>query len=500
MAEADPEDRHPPEQLLHRLAPRRGAARDRRDRSRGRRRRSSASSSASTAHGCTCTCAPAPCEPAQDRALAAVVDDRDADRALARVDVRRFRRHLRDERSAGHRRLGAHLGERLVARRGGGDGGGPHRPALAQAQNERARVDAGEPDDPVLGEPPVHSGPRASRMSTAFAWAPADSERAVGDAVVPDHRRGEADELLREARVGDRLLVAGHRGREDRLAERDALGAHRLAGEDRPVLERQVTVRCVAHPCTSRPSATVCRTRPRSFSPEQPGVGRARAEAFLASPSTPPRGRAGRGWRGRRPRASAPAGRTRAPGRPTSARAASRARSDPARRGACRGRRTPSRARSRRTAPPRTATSFSSRECGAWSVATHAIVPLRSASTSASRSLAVPSGGFIFVFGSSERTASSVRTRWCGVTSAVAATPRRLRPLERLDRGARPRGASDGAAAPRGPRARGRARPSRSPRARASRRVRARPRPRLRACARHARASAPRSGARAACP
>ena len=55
--------------------------------------------------------------------------------------------------------------------------------------------------------------------------------------------------------------------------------------------------------------------------------------------------------------------------------------------------------------------SFSSRECGAWSVATQAIVPSRSASISACRSSSARSGGFIFTFGSSERTASSVRTR-----------------------------------------------------------------------------------------
>ena len=68
-------------------------------------------------------------------------------------------------------------------------------------------------------------------------------------------------------------------------------------------------------------------------------------------------------------------------------------------------------------------TSFSSRACGAWSVAIASIVPSRSASISAARSSSARSGGFIFTFGSSERTASSVRQRWCGVTSAVARTP-----------------------------------------------------------------------------
>ena len=66
--------------------------------------------------------------------------------------------------------------------------------------------------------------------------------------------------------------------------------------------------------------------------------------------------------------------------------------------------------------------SFSSRECGAWSVAMQSIVPLRSASISAWRSLSVRSGGFILKLASSERTASSVRQRWCGVTSQVTFT------------------------------------------------------------------------------
>ena len=59
------------------------------------------------------------------------------------------------------------------------------------------------------------------------------------DAVVSDHRRGEGDDLLGEARVGDDLLVAGHRGREHGLAEGEALRADRFAGKDGAVLERQ---------------------------------------------------------------------------------------------------------------------------------------------------------------------------------------------------------------------------------------------------------------------
>ena len=79
-------------------------------------------------------------------------------------------------------------------------------------------------------------------------------------------------------------------------------------------------------------------------------------------------------------------------------------------------------------------TSFSSGECGAWSVAIAAIVPSRSASISAARSSSVRSGGFIFMFGSSVRTASSVRQRWCGVASAVARDAGRVRAAQVLDR------------------------------------------------------------------
>ena len=56
-------------------------------------------------------------------------------------------------------------------------------------------------------------------------------------------------------------------------------------------------------------------------------------------------------------------------------------------------------------------TSFSSGLCGAWSVAIAAIEPSRTASSSAARSCSERSGGLIFRFGSSVRTASSVRHR-----------------------------------------------------------------------------------------
>ncbi len=63
--------------------------------------------------------------------------------------------------------------------------------------------------------------------------------------------------------------------------------------------------------------------------------------------------------------------------------------------------------------------SFSSRECGAWSVATQSIAPERRPAIRAWRSLSARSGGFIFLCVSSVRTASSVSSRWCGVASQV---------------------------------------------------------------------------------
>ena len=202
-------------------------------------------------------------EAAQDRALAAVVEDGDPERARVAVDVRLGRRDLGDERSALHRRSRPDGVERLrlVQLTRGRDRA--HGAAVAQAEDERARVDPGQRDDPVLLQPgrPLRAArlPHQHRLRVRSGRLGA----AGGDAVVADHRRREADELLGEARVGDGLLVAGHRGREDGLAERGAGGADRRAAEDRAVLEREEG----AHPCTTRPSATVFSTAPRSFRP-----------------------------------------------------------------------------------------------------------------------------------------------------------------------------------------------------------------------------------------
>ena len=58
-------------------------------------------------------------------------------------------------------------------------------------------------------------------------------------AVVANLRVGEGDDLAGVGGVGDDLLVAGHRGVEDELAERLAGGAHRQTLERGAVLERK---------------------------------------------------------------------------------------------------------------------------------------------------------------------------------------------------------------------------------------------------------------------
>ena len=72
-------------------------------------------------------------------------------------------------------------------------------------------------------------------------------------------------------------------------------------------------------------------------------------------------------------------------------------------------------------------TSFSSRACGAWSVAMQSIVPSRRPSISAWRSSSVRSGGFIFI-----RVSRPLEQRLVGerqvvrAASAVTRTPRAL--------------------------------------------------------------------------
>src|SRR5262249_29262728 len=61
----------------------------------------------------------------------------------------------------------------------------------------------------------------------------------VVPARVADVRRGLHHHLTVVTRVGERLLITGHAGREDRLAERQPFGAVRLTGAAAAVLEHE---------------------------------------------------------------------------------------------------------------------------------------------------------------------------------------------------------------------------------------------------------------------
>ncbi len=105
--------------------------------------------------------------------------------------------------------------------------------------------------------------------------------RVGADTVVADHRVGERDQLAGVARVGHRLLVAGHRGREHDLPDRRRVGAAGEAVEPGAVLKQDVCGRLGAHraltglPATESvrvrwamaPAATVRSTRPCKVRP-----------------------------------------------------------------------------------------------------------------------------------------------------------------------------------------------------------------------------------------
>ena len=131
----------------------------------------------------------------------------------------------------------------------------------------------------------------------------------VVDAGVADVRRGHDHDLAVVGRVGQRLLVAGHAGVEDRLAERLALGAVALAGEGPAVLEDEDARRQAwSSRSPSPPHGTVlkgCRST-ATLPARRESAGRARRRATRTRPAC---GRSrtpgcGRRRRRRRPRAS----------------------------------------------------------------------------------------------------------------------------------------------------------------------------------------------------
>ena len=202
-------------------------------------------------------------EAAHDRRLGAVVDDRNTNASLHPVYHRLDDRDGRDERLALHRRLFPdQVDRRCLARAVAavGHDGRPHRAGVADVQHELPRVDVLERNDAVGGEPVGPGAAAAAPHEHAVNPGSCRLQSGIVDAVVPDHRGREGDELPGKARIGDRLLISGHRGREHRLAERNTRSGDRTTREDRAVLECQVAHAHVAN--TTRPSATVFTTAP----------------------------------------------------------------------------------------------------------------------------------------------------------------------------------------------------------------------------------------------
>ena len=113
-----------------------------------------------------------------------------------------------------------------------------HRAVLAEAADERTRVDLLQRDDAPPREP---VGPLGARAPHHDALGPdaARLEQRLVDAVVADERRREREHLTRIARVGDGLLVAGRGRREAGLAGGDPGRADGASGEDGAVLEHE---------------------------------------------------------------------------------------------------------------------------------------------------------------------------------------------------------------------------------------------------------------------
>ena len=221
VAEADAEERHPAEQRADRLdlvgehGRVAGAVRDQHDARLGLEDRVGVPRARHDVG-----LEPGVGEPARDRALRAEVDDDDARPGADRV--RLGRADLAVERPAVDERLGerarVELLDRRVAERAA------QHAAVADLPHERPRVDAGERDDALLAQPRRELGPHVAHDDALALHAVGLHPRLV-DAVGADQRVGEAEHLRDVARVGDRLLVAGHRGREAGLAGRRRPGA-----------------------------------------------------------------------------------------------------------------------------------------------------------------------------------------------------------------------------------------------------------------------------------
>ena len=183
------------------------------------------------------------------------------------------------------RRIGVHTGHT-----------GAHRAAVAQVPGQRPGVHAADAHhalgrQPVLqlaGGAPVGADPGRVAHHVAGDPHPARLVVLAVDAGVADVRRGLHDDLAVVRRVGQRLLVAGHAGVEDRLAERLPHAAVRLAAEGAPVLQHQQRRRAphfTAFPSSTvgSPRRNVATTRPGSV---RPAYGVLRLRLALSAGST----------------------------------------------------------------------------------------------------------------------------------------------------------------------------------------------------------------------
>ncbi len=188
-------------------------------------------------------------ERADEVVLRAGVDDEDG--ALAGLVARDLPRR----RELGHADHG-HLVDARVGRRSGGDDASAHRPALAEAQRERARVDALEAGDAFRREPPAERSPggvvavardvllhdEALHLDGAGLERPSNRLLVArgGHARASHERVGEHEDLAAVRGIGEGFDVPRHRGAEDDLTADRARRAEGRAPVARAVLEDEV--------------------------------------------------------------------------------------------------------------------------------------------------------------------------------------------------------------------------------------------------------------------
>ncbi len=129
-----------------------------------------------------------------------------------------------------------------------------HRTGVANVGDESAGVDPGDGLHSAVGEPvePAALGARRILAVARLAHDGGTSPRALGlhrlaaCAVVADVRVGVDDQLPGEGGIGHGLLVAGHPGCEDDLADGVTVGGADVAVKAHAILEKQVSA-CVGH-------------------------------------------------------------------------------------------------------------------------------------------------------------------------------------------------------------------------------------------------------------